>query len=61
MSKNTKSFMRKFTRRLRRALELEGTHCGHDELVVLADLERVELMKFVEDEVERLGRKAGEV
>lgn len=60
MSKNGKRFMRKFIRQLRKCLELEASHCGHDVAVAEADGARYELEWFVRCEIVRLSNKAGE-
>ncbi len=60
MSKNEKVFMRKFARKLRKALELEATHCGFDAGVRDAVDAAIDLTEFVRAEIRRLSEKAGE-
>jgi len=60
MTKTTKATMAKFRRKLTRFEGLTLTACGHDELVQKAIDCRFDLEYFIESELERLARKAGE-
>jgi len=48
------NFMRKFRRKLTILLGKECTACGHEELVREAVDARIDLERFVEDEIKRL-------
>lgn len=62
MSKTTLTtarIMASFERRLNSYVDLEMTHCGHQEGVDEAQRSRDRMMKHVEKELDALARKAG--
>lgn len=58
MSETTLNLMVRIERKMNRYVGMAMTHCGHDELVEQADRARTRLMKFIEEEVEKLVQKA---
>lgn len=60
MSKTTKRIMKKVRWRLTRLIGMEVSACGYQENIERAVDFRLDLEYYLEDEIERLARKAGE-
>ena len=57
MSKLSKSIIKKFDRRLRKYVDLEVSACGYESCLAEAEAERKKILKWLEQEVEKVERE----